>query len=87
MPSTTSSISYISRYIDNYSIVPSSKLDRTIRRVSKYLEGERKNTIKIYLNKLRIIYFLRRIKNKGSNSTREYRGKYTKKRIRKDTNL
>ena len=67
---------FLLRIINNCSIVPSSKLDRTIKAIINSLEEEYKEDLLPYLNKLRIIYYLKRLEYKDSKKVKEYKDKY-----------
>ena len=66
---------FLYKIVNSCSIVPSSKLDRIIKGVINNLEGENKETLTIYLNKLRIIYYLKRLDYKAPTKAKEYKGK------------
>lgn len=75
MPPTIDTKYFLLRIINNCSIVPSSKLDRTIKAIINSLEEEYKEDLLPYLNKLRIIYYLRRLEYKDSRKAKEYKDK------------
>ncbi|KEQ91514.1 hypothetical protein AUEXF2481DRAFT_91996 [Aureobasidium subglaciale EXF-2481] len=60
-------LSFIKEYINNSSIVKSTKLDNTIKAIINSLIKDKKNSIKSfilieYLNSIRIVYYLKRLK-------------------------
>lgn len=75
MPSIIDTKYFLLNVINNCSIVPSSKLDRTIKAIINSLEEEYKEDLLSYLNKLRIIYYLRRLEYKDSKKAKEYKDK------------
>ena len=70
---------FITRFINNYSIVKSSCLDKTNKAIiNYYLKKEPKdnyNSLIDYLNKIRVIYYLKRLEYKDSNKAKELKGK------------
>lgn len=77
MPPTIDTKYFLLNVINNCSIIPSSKLDRTIKGIINSLEGEYKEDLLSYLNKLRIIYYLKRLEYKDSKKAKEYKDKFT----------
>ena len=65
---------FITRVINNCSIVPSSKLDRTIKALINNYRVRGEDSIIEYLNKLRIIYYIKRLEYKDSNKARILKG-------------
>lgn len=66
---------FLLKVINFCSIVASSKLDRTIKRIINSLEEDYKEDLLSYLNKLRIIYYLKRLEYKDSKKAKEYKDK------------
>lgn len=77
MPSTINTKYFLLKVVNKCPIVPSSKLDRTIKAIINSLEEEYKEDLLPYLNKLRIIYYLRRLEYKDSKKAKEYKDKST----------
>lgn len=65
---------FITRVINNCSIVPSSKLDRTFKALINNYRVRGEDSIIEYLNKLRIIYYIKRLEYKDSNKARILKG-------------
>lgn len=69
---------FITRFINNCPIVKSSRLDKTIKAVINNYIRLNSNDIYsdfiIYLNKIRVIYYLKRLEYKDINKTKEYKG-------------
>ena len=72
---------FITRFINNCSIVKSSCLDKTIKAIiNSYLKKnseEKYNSLINYLNKIRVIYYLKRLEYRDSNKAKELKGKLT----------
>ena len=72
---------FITRFINNCSIVKSSRLDKTIKAIiNSYLKKnleEKYNSLINYLNKIRVIYYLKRLEYRDSNKVKELKGKLT----------
>lgn len=75
MPPTIDSKYLLFKVINKCPIVPSSRLDRTIKGIINNLEKKYKDNLIIYLNKLRIIYYLKRLTYRNLNKAKEYKGK------------
>jgi len=73
---------FITKYISNSSLVPSTKLDRTIKAIINNTIVERDSyssiaSIKIeYLNILRIIYFIKRLEYKDPYKAKQLKSKF-----------
>lgn len=73
--------SFLISYINKSSIVLSTRLDKTIKAlINSYSKKEETSysTSRIinYLNKLRVVYFFRRLDYKDSNKAKELKSKY-----------
>ena len=70
---------FITRFINNCSIVKSSCLDKTIKAIiNTYLKNnskEKYNSLIDYLNKIRVIYYLKRLEYRDSKKVKELKGK------------
>lgn len=75
MLSIIDSKTFLLRIVNNCPLVPSSKLDRTIKGIINNLEERTKEDLTLYLNKLRIVYYLKRLEYRAPKKAREYRGK------------
>lgn len=71
---------FINKFINNSSIVSSTKIDSTIKAIiNNFINNYNKNNyiyIK-YLNILRIVYYFKRLKYYNYNSFKKQLGKYT----------
>lgn len=76
MSTTIDTKFFISRVINKCSIVSSSKLDKTIKALINNYKARDLDTIIDYLNKLRVIYYLKRLEYRDSLKAKEYKGKY-----------
>lgn len=81
MSSTLDSKLFLTTFVNNCSIVRSSRLDRTLKAViNKYsknkLEILDSSFIISYLNKLRIIYYLKRLDYFNRAKALRYKGKF-----------
>lgn len=65
----------ISRVINSCSIVPSSRLDGTIKAIINYYRAREDWILIDYLNKIRIIYYIKRLEYRDSNKARDLKGK------------
>lgn len=65
---------FISRVINTCSIVKSSRLDKTIKALINNFRNKENLLIVEYLNKIRIIYYLKRLEYSNSSKAREYKG-------------
>ena len=62
------------RVINSCSIVSSSKLDKTIKALINNYRDKRLDRIVDYLNKIRIIYYLKRLEYRDLPKAKEYKG-------------
>jgi len=77
MSITLNSKEFISRFINKCFIVKSSRLDKTIKAIINiYSKEENREDIINYLNKIRIIYYLKRLEYKDPNKATIYKGNY-----------
>ena len=67
---------FIRSFINTYSKVPSSRLDRTLKALINTFTKESREDIVDYLNKIRIIYYLKRLEYKDSALAKTYKGIY-----------
>lgn len=68
---------FIYRFINNNSIVSSTKVDSTIRFIINNLDKSRTSSIlRKYLNILRVLYFLKRLKYKNLKEYKKLLSKY-----------
>lgn len=67
---------FIITFINNCPIVKSSRLDSTIKAIiNNYSNNPYYNIFIPYLNKIRIIYYLKRLEYKDKTKAKEYKGK------------
>ena len=74
MSSTLTTKDFIIKYINNCSIVSSTRLDKTIEvLITKY---NNRNLLKVvdYLEELRVIYYFNRLEYKDSSIYKKYKG-------------
>lgn len=65
---------FITKFINKCFIVKPSRLDKTIKAIiNNYTKDDNPKVIN-YLNKLRIIYYLKRLEYKDSNKAKSYKG-------------
>jgi len=69
---------FITLYVNNCPLVKSSRLDKTIKATINYYKTTLKdidysNFIN-YLNKLRVVYYLKRLEYRDREKAREYKG-------------
>lgn len=78
MSSITSLKDFILIIINNCSIVSSSRLDKTIKAIiNNYKDKDKElevTTLITYLNKIRIIYYFKRLEYKNKEKCKEYKG-------------
>lgn len=74
MSSTLNTLFLTTRVINNCSIVYSSKLDRTFKALINSYKSREELAIVDYLNKLRIIYYIKRLEYRDSKKARELKG-------------
>ena len=74
MSSTLTSTSFIKRFINNCPIVKSTRLDKTIKAIINNYSLKGNIELINYLNKLRIIYYLKRLEYKDSTKAKAYKG-------------
>lgn len=79
MSSISSLKDFIILIVNNCPLVSSSRLDKTIKAIinfynSKVKEIETEDLI-IYLNKIRVIYYFKRLEYKDKNKAKEFKGK------------
>ena len=67
---------FIRSFINTYSKVPSSRLDRTLKALINTFTKESREDIVDYLNKIRIIYYLKQLEYKDSALAKTYKGIY-----------
>lgn len=82
MSSTLNSRLFLTTFVNNCSIVKSSRLDKTLKAViNKYSKNEIESLdssfLISYLNKLRIIYYLKRLDYFNKAKSLRYRGNYS----------
>ena len=74
MSSTIDSRFFISRIINYCPIVKSSRLDKTLKAlINSYKEKDARDIVE-YLNKIRIIYYLKRLEYKDTIKAKNYKG-------------
>ena len=74
MSSTLTPRTFALRFINNCPIVKSSRLDKTIKAIiTSYAKDDNTELIS-YLNKLRIIYYLKRLEYRDPLKARVYKG-------------
>lgn len=67
---------FITNIINNCPIISSSRLDKTIKAIINNIKIDNLEEVVDYLNKLRIIYYLKRLNYKDSSKAKYYKGKY-----------
>lgn len=75
MPTITSTKDFITIFINNCSIVKSSRLDNTIKALINNSTRLRRDNIILYLNKIRIVYYLKRLEYRKPTKAKEYKSK------------
>lgn len=66
---------FTTKFINNCPIVRSSRLDKTIKAIINTYTKEDNYDYINYLNKIRIIYYLKRLEYKNPTKAKTYKGK------------
>lgn len=78
MSSTLDTRGFITLYVNNCPLVKSSRLDKTIKATINHynttLKGIDYSNFISYLNKLRVVYYLKRLEYRDKGKAREYKG-------------
>jgi hypothetical protein len=74
MPTITTPLDFINRFINNCLIVKSSRLDKTIKAIINTYNKSNRKELRDYLNKIRIVYYLSRLEYKDSKRAKAYKG-------------
>lgn len=75
MSSTLTTKDFIKKFINKCFIVKPSRLDKTIKAIINTYTNDNLDDIIGYLNKIRVIYYLKRLDFKDSRKARTYKSK------------
>ena len=76
MSSLVTESSFVYKFINKNPFVSSTKLDAILKGTINNFKGDPSYSFFVtYLNKLRIVYFLKRLSYKNASKTWEYKGK------------
>ena len=74
MASTLTTKSFLIKFVNKCSIVRSSRLDKTIKALINKYKSRGLEEIVEYLNKIRVIYYLKRLEYKNPALSKRYKG-------------